>query len=171
MAKKIAKKAVQAEVAKAAESNEIVAQAEVVENASATEVKNLPAVVNQPQLPASNEPEIVVLERVETEQPQPEAVLPNCAKAKSNRAKPQPKMLRKIASIGEHPGKGLRIKRFHLYRVGMTLQHCKETEGLDHLDVGFYVENGLMTLAEPTKEELAAVEKQWQKDNTETKAA
>ena len=95
-----------------------------------------------------------------TEEAQPQ---PKCATARAQVAKPQAKMLRKISSIGTHPGKALRIKRWDRYSKGMTLQHCKETEGLDHLDVLFYVEHGLMELAEPTEKEVAAAVAAWEK--------
>ena len=161
------------EVAKVEATTETEVVVAEQQQAAETECTAL-VVVSGPQLPASNEaePETVVLERIAEESiVQPEAVLPNCAKAKANKAKPQPKMLRKISWIGTHPGKSLRIKRFHLYSLGMTLQHCKETDGLDHLDVLFYVEHGLMRLEEPSKEELAAVDKSWQKSNTDEAAA
>lgn len=53
-------------------------------------------------------------------------------------AKPQRKMLRRIEKIKGHPDKGNCIRRFHLYREGMTLLHCKITEGLIPSDVTFY---------------------------------
>ncbi len=53
-------------------------------------------------------------------------------------AKPQRKMLRRIEKIKGHPDKGNCIRRFHLYRDGMTLLHCKITEGLIPSDVTFY---------------------------------
>lgn len=105
----------------------------------------------------------------QTASPAPESTMeeaqpqPKCANARVQVAKPQAKMLRKISSIGTHPGKALRIKRWDRYSKGMTLQHCKETEGLDHLDVLFYVEYGLMELAEPTEKEVAAAVKAWEK--------
>lgn len=150
-----------------------VAETKEVVSAAKEEIKNLPAVAEMPQRP---DPEAIPLKRVAEEQPQPEVaqpegVIPNCAQAKSNKAKPKADMLRVIEWIGEHPGKSLRIKRWHLYRKGMTLQHCKETEGLDHLDVLFYVENELMRLRPATKAEIEAVDKEWQKGNTEEKAA
>lgn len=88
--------------------------------------------------------------------------MPKCASAKVPVAKPQPKMLRRIASIAKHPGHALRIKRYHMYKVGMSLAHCKATPGLDHLDVLYYVEHNLMTLREPTKAELAQDLAPWQ---------
>ena len=59
---------------------------------------------------------------------------PRCTIARTQRAKPTAKMLRKISKINAHPGSKCRIKRYANYKVGMTLQHCKETEGLDPLD-------------------------------------
>ncbi|QDP61623.1 MAG: hypothetical protein Tp138OMZ00d2C19078261_84 [Prokaryotic dsDNA virus sp.] len=92
-----------------------------------------------------------------------EAKIRNCAAAHVAKAKPQRKMLRVITKINEHPGKALRIRRFHLYREGMTLQDCKLTGGLDHLDVLFYVDHGLMELREATDEEFKAAEDAWLK--------
>jgi len=88
---------------------------------------------------------------------------PKCALSRAQVAKPQAKMLRVISKIGTHPGKALRIKRWDRYAKGMTLQHCKETEGLDHLDVLFYVEHGLMELREPTEKEVSAAVEAWEK--------
>lgn len=91
-----------------------------------------------------------------------EVVEPKCANAKVQKAKPQAKMLRVISKKGNHPGKALRIKRWDRYETGMTLQHCKETEGLDHLDVLFYVEHGLMELRDPTQKEVDAAVAAWE---------
>lgn len=88
---------------------------------------------------------------------------PKCALPRAQVAKPQAKMLRVISKIGTHPGKALRIKRWDRYSKGMTLQHCKETDGLDHLDVLFYVEHGLMELREPTEKEVSAAVEAWEK--------
>ena len=112
-------------------------------------------------------PETAVAEEAEVKAPEPK-----CASPRKQVAKPQSKMLRKIASIGEHPGKALRIKRWDRYKVGMTLQQCKETEGLDHLDVLFYEEHGLMTLTDPTDKEVDAAVAAWTKaKESSTKAA
>ena len=89
--------------------------------------------------------------------------MPKCANARPQVAKPQRKMLTKISKINKHPGKALRIKRFGSYKVGMTLQHCKETEGLDHLDIGFYVEHGLMEVTPATDKEYDAAVAEWKK--------
>ena len=77
-------------------------------------------------------------------------------------AKPTAKMLQTIASIKGHPGKGNCVKRFHLYKVGMTLQHCKVTEGLIPSDVTFYASLGYLTLRPCTAAELAAAVAAWQ---------
>ena len=77
-------------------------------------------------------------------------------------AKPQRKMLRTIAAIKGHPGKGNCIKRFHLYKVGMSLLHCKTTKGLIPSDVTFYAELGYLTLREPTDAEYNAAVKAWE---------
>ena len=89
--------------------------------------------------------------------------LPKCASAHTQVAKPQAKMLRKISKITGEATKGLRPKRWDNYKVGMTLQHCKVTPGLDHLDVLFYVENGLMQLADATEKEVENAIAAWQK--------
>jgi hypothetical protein len=86
-------------------------------------------------------------------------------------AKPQRKMLRAIESIKGHPGKGNCIKRFHLYKVGDTLLHCKVTEGLIPSDVTFYAELGYLTLREPTDAEYDAAIKAWEADKAKTAEA
>lgn len=91
--------------------------------------------------------------------------------AQPQKAKPQLKMLRVIAKKGNHPGTGLRIKRWHLYKEGMTLQHCKETEGLSHLEPLFWQENGLMVLRDATEAEYKAALEAWQKGNEAKKTA
>jgi len=88
--------------------------------------------------------------------------------AQPQKAKPQRKMLRKIGKIKGHPGKGNCIKRFHLYKEGMTLLHCKVTEGLIPSDVTFYAELGYLTLVEPTDKEYDAAVVEWQKVNGKT---
>ena len=77
-------------------------------------------------------------------------------------ARPQRKMLRVIDKILGHPGKGNCIKRFHLYKEGMTLLDCKVTEGLIPSDVTFYAELGYLTLREPTDAEYDAAVKAWE---------
>jgi hypothetical protein len=77
-------------------------------------------------------------------------------------AKPQRKMLRVIDKIIGHPGKGNCIKRFHLYREGMTLLHCKVAEGLIVSDVTFFAELGYLTLREATDAEYADAVKAWE---------
>jgi hypothetical protein len=77
-------------------------------------------------------------------------------------ARPQRKMLRVIDSIKGHPGKGNCVKRFHLYKEGMTLLHCKVTEGLIVSDVTFFAELGYLTLREPTDAEYDAAVKAWE---------
>jgi len=85
--------------------------------------------------------------------------------AQPQKAKPQRKMLRVIDSIKGHPGKGNCVKRFHLYKEGMTLLECKTTEGLIPSDVTFYAELGYLTLREPTDAEYDAAVAAWQKAN------
>lgn len=88
--------------------------------------------------------------------------------AQPQKAKPQRKMLRVIDKIKGHPGKGNCIKRFHLYKEGMTLLHCKVTEGLIPSDVTFYAELGYLTLREPTDAEYDAAVAEWEKANGKT---
>ncbi len=89
-------------------------------------------------------------------------VQPGCASAKLAIAKPTAAMEMRIASIGKHPGTALRKKRWASYRKGMSLAHCRATGGLDHLDIGFYVDHKLMTLRPATKAEMAAAVRAWQ---------
>lgn len=114
---------------------------------------------------------IAKLERVESPAAQPEVALIKGVAAMPQKAKPQPKMLRVIAKKGNHPGIALRVKRWHMYKEGMTLQHCKETEGLSHLDVLFWVEHGLVTLRDATEAEYKAALEAWQKGNEAKKTA
>jgi hypothetical protein len=86
-------------------------------------------------------------------------------------AKPQRKMLRAIDKIKGHPGKGNCVKRFHLYKEGMTLLECKTTEGLIPSDVTFYAELGYLTLREPTDAEYEAAVKAWEADKAKTAEA
>lgn len=86
-------------------------------------------------------------------------------------AKPQRKMLRVIDKIKGHPGKGNCVKRFHLYKEGMTLLDCKRTEGLIPSDVTFYAENGYLTLRDATDDEYDAAVKAWEQEHAKAKAA
>jgi hypothetical protein len=159
------------EVAKSAKSVAVVAQPKdaVKPNAPVAEKAQLPVASNatgfQDQSP------IVKLERAEPEAAQPEVAMPKCVAPRTQKGKPQPKMLRVIAKKHNHPGTALRIKRWHLYKEGMTLQHCKETEGLDHLDVLFYAEHKLVTLRDATEAEYKAALEAWQKSNEAKKTA
>ena len=85
-------------------------------------------------------------------------------------AKPQRKMLRVIDKIIGHPGKGNCIKRFHLYKEGMTLLDCKVTEGLIPSDVTFYAELGYLTLRDATDAEYDAAVKAWEQGKAKTEA-
>jgi len=80
----------------------------------------------------------------------------------TQKAKPQRKMLRKIAKMHNHPGTGLGIKRWHLYREGMTLQDAKVTPGLTHLDITFWEKNELVTMADCTDAEYDAAIAEWE---------
>lgn len=81
-------------------------------------------------------------------------------------ARPQRKMLRRIAKINGHPGTGNCVKRFHLYKEGDTLLHCKVTEGLIPSDVTFYAELGYLTLRDATDKEYADAVAEWEKSKT-----
>ena len=63
------------------------------------------------------------------------ATEPECASAKVQKSRPHPSLLRVISHKGKHPGRAHRIKRWDRYQVGMSLLHCREAAGLDHLDV------------------------------------
>ena len=80
----------------------------------------------------------------------------------TQKAKPQRKMLRKIAKMHNHPGTGLGIKRWHLYREGMTLQDAKVTPGLTHLDITFWEKNELVTMVDCTDAEYDAAIAEWE---------
>ena len=86
-------------------------------------------------------------------------------------ARPQRKMLRVIDKILGHPGKGNCIKRFHLYKEGMTLLDCKVTEGLIPSDVTFYAELGYLTLRDATDAEYDAAVKAWEQGKAKTAEA
>ena len=82
--------------------------------------------------------------------------------ANTQKARPQRKMLRRIASMGVHPGTGLGIKRWHLYRVGMTIQEAKTVPGLCHLDITFWEKNDLVEMRDCTDQEFAAELAAWE---------
>lgn len=95
------------------------------------------------------------------------ASLPKCAAGRVQRGRPHPNLLFVIASKGNHPGKGDRIKRWAQYKIGMSVLHCRITEGLDHLDIGYYTRhNGtdgkpLMVLRPMTDAERKAAVARW----------
>lgn len=89
------------------------------------------------------------------------ATVKGCA-SNTQKAKPQRKMLRRIAKMHKHPGTGLGIKRWHLYREGMTLQEAKETAGLTPLDITFWEKNELVEMADCTDAEYEAAVKAWE---------
>ena len=97
---------------------------------------------------------------------------PDCASAKPLQRRPHlsSPLLRVISKKGTHPGYAYRIKRWHRYQVGMSVLHCRETEGLDHLDVFYYERHGLMTLRPMTREELQEALRPWD-DNRPTRSA
>ena len=91
----------------------------------------------------------------------PRATEAKSASAKVLKRAPRPSLLRVISRKGKHPGRAHRIKRWHRYQVGMSLVHCRETAGLDHLDVLYYERHGLMTLRPMTAEECRKVLRRW----------
>ena len=97
-------------------------------------------------------------EQPDTPEPPPE---PKCSHARVQRGRPHPTLLQVIASMGQHPGIGHRIKRWHRYSVGMSVLECRITHGLDHLDIGYYVKHGLMTLRPMTDAERTAALARW----------
>lgn len=81
---------------------------------------------------------------------------PKCAQGRVQIGKLQRRMLTKITKIGKKPPAPNRLKRWENYKVGQTLQHCKATDGLDHLDIGFYVAGGFMEVTPCTDKEYEA---------------
>lgn len=176
---KVAKSAKAATVANLPQEIEV--PAEVVTEPAATEtgtalvVADAPHVADLPAIPVT-QLKRVAEESAQPEQEQPEAAQPEIAvingcKAQVQKAKPQMKMMRRIKWIGQHPGRALRIKRWHMYSLGMTLQQCKETEGLSHLDVLFWVDNGLMRLEDATPEQYNQAVQAWEEANGKKKVA
>lgn len=98
------------------------------------------------------------------------ATIKGCS-GNTQKAKPQRKMLRAIAKMHPHPGKGLGIKRWHLYRVGMTLQDAKVTPGLCHLDITFWEKNKLVEMREATEAEWEAALAAWEASKPREAAA
>ena len=90
---------------------------------------------------------------------------PECTSAKVLKSRPHPSLLRVISRKGKHPGRARRIKRWHRYQVGMSLLHCRETVGLDHLDILYYEKHGLMTLRPMTSEERREALHRWDGDS------
>jgi hypothetical protein len=132
-----------------------------------TPIAKLERVESKPaQLPA-----VTQAKAAEPEAAQPEVALIKGVASMPQKAKPQLKMLRVIAKKHNHPGTALRVKRWHMYKEGMTLQHCKETEGLSHLDVLFYEEHKLVTMRDATEAEYKAALEAWQKSNEAKKTA
>ena len=90
---------------------------------------------------------------------------PQCASAKVLTRRPHPSLLRVISRKGKHPGRAYRIKRWDRYEVGMSLLHCRETAGLDQLDVLYFERHGLMALRDMTPEERREALFRWDGDN------
>lgn len=86
------------------------------------------------------------------------APTPKCAQQFNHLGKLQRRMFTTITWISPKGAvKGLRPKRWDNYAVGQTLHHCRVTNGLDHLDVQFYVTNGLMRVAPCTDKQWDAI--------------
>ena len=121
----------------------------------------------------------VVAEHAATEASEAAMVanLPKCAAARVQRGRPHPSLLHVITSKGQHKGTGDRIKRWHLYAVGMSLLHCRITEGLDHLDIGYYCRNTgtdgkpLMTIRPMTDAERKEATARWEGEATDAQPA
>ena len=90
---------------------------------------------------------------------------PQCASAKVLTRRPHPSLLHVISRKGKHPGRAYRIKRWDRYEVGMSLLHCRETAGLDQLDVLYFERHGLMALRDMTPEERREALFRWDGDN------
>ena len=90
-----------------------------------------------------------------------EVTEPQCASAKVRQKRPDSSLLRVISKKKTHPGYGYRIRRWDRYEVGMSVLHCWEAAGLDHLDIGFYERHGLMTLRPMTQEERQEALRSW----------
>ena len=94
-----------------------------------------------------------------------EATEPKCASAKVRQKRPDSFFLRVISKKETHPGYAYRIRRWDRYKVGMSVLHCLETAGLDHLDIQFYVDHRLMTLRPMTREERQEALRPWDGNN------
>lgn len=77
--------------------------------------------------------------------------------------RPTRSMFSRLTKIKEHPGKGHRIRRWSNYKDGMTLLECSEGDEMTPLDVGYYVQHGLMSLTEATEEEFQTGLSEWYK--------
>lgn len=94
-----------------------------------------------------------------------EATEPKCASAQVRQRRPDSSLLRVISKKETHPGYGYRIRRWDRYEVGMSVLHCWETAELDHLDIRFYEEHGLMALRPMTREERQEALRPWDGNN------
>lgn len=111
------------------------------------------------------------------EEAPPKPPEPKCSWARVQKGRPHPNLLRIITRKGAHPGKGDRIKRWERYEVGMSVLHCRVTEGLDHLDIGYYEShNGtdgkpLMSLRPMNEAEMAKALERWEGKAVDAQAA
>lgn len=85
----------------------------------------------------------------EPKAPKADGPPPKCERAREVKRETKG-MLRTIKIVKDHPGQGLRAKRWDRYKDGMTLKHVIETPGLYRRDVMLWVEAGLMKLVDPS---------------------
>lgn len=103
--------------------------------------------------------------------------LPKCAAGRIQRGRPHPSLLYIIERKGLHSGKADRIKRWHKYEEGMSLLHCRITEGLDHLDIGYYTRHKgtdgrpLMDIRPMTDAEVKAAVARWEGEAVDEQSA
>lgn len=122
----------------------------------------------------NNEPTVTTFRNAETGQTRLEKLKrkieanqepPKCVSVQTFK-RPTRRVFSKIKKIKEHPGKGFRIKRWALYKDGMTMLQIGQTEGLDTKDVLYWVNNGFMELQEPSDEEFEKLKEKFIKEQT-----
>ena len=72
--------------------------------------------------------------------------------------KPNLANTRVIASMGKHPGGGNCVKRWHLYKPGLSIAQAMATPGLTPNDLTFWAKCGYLTLRAATPKEFAAAQ-------------
>ncbi len=86
--------------------------------------------------------------------------VPKCAQA--HPCAPSANLLWKIGKINREPGRGECPRRWFNYKVGMSLWEAKIGYNLDHLDLLFYRDRGILDLVPCTDKEVQAAWKKWQ---------